>query len=324
MDSIDNNEYINAKNKIDSLKYELKKVVVGQEEVINQSIICLLAAGHALVEGVPGLGKTLLVRSLAKALSGKFNRIQFTPDLMPSDVSGHAMYNKQSDNFVIRKGPVFCNLLLADEINRAPAKTQSALLEAMQEHQVTVEGQSLELPAPFMVMATQNPLEHEGTYPLPEAQLDRFLMHIWIDYPTFEEEVLLSQRLSQNVGDQLNVTEVQPVLSLEDVTALQTLLSSMQVDNSIHDYAVRLVRATRDWHGIQVGAGPRGSLALLRAAKAFALMTGRSFVMPDDIKSLATSVLRHRIRLTAELEIEGVSPSQVISDLVQSVDAPRV
>ena len=316
-------QYIQAKQLIDSLKNEIKKAVVGQESVIDQTIICLLASGHALVEGVPGLGKTLLVRSLSQAIGGHFNRIQFTPDLMPSDVAGHAMFDKQRDRFIIRRGPVFCNFLLADEINRAPAKTQSALLEAMQEHQVTIEGETLSLPSPFMVMATQNPLEHEGTYPLPEAQLDRFLLHIWIDYPNESEEIQLSQRLSKHTGDQLNTSAISPVVSLKEIQNLHTLLSQMEVDGSIHEYAVRLVRATRDWHGIEIGAGPRGSLSLLRAAKAHALMQGRHFVIPDDIKEMAPSVLRHRIRLSAELEIDSISPSQVIAELIQSVEAPR-
>jgi len=324
IESLESNAFTDAQVSIQKLTLELKKVMVGQDSVIEQTILCLLAAGHALVEGVPGLGKTLLVRSLSQAMGGKFNRIQFTPDLMPSDVSGHAMFNKQSDDFVIRKGPVFCNLLLADEINRAPAKTQSSLLEAMQEQQVTVEGQSLKLPSPFMVMATQNPLEHEGTYPLPEAQLDRFLLHIWVEYPSMEDEIELSKRLSGNIGDQLDVSAIKPVLSLQQVHDLQQLLTKMEVDQSIHEYAVRLVRATRDWHGIEVGAGPRGSLALLRVAKAHALMQGRHFVLPDDIKAMAVSVLRHRIRLTAELEIEGINASQVINELLQNVEAPRV
>lgn len=324
MDESINAEFTVARNIILAMKKELAKVIVGQDDVIDQTLLCFIAAGHALVEGVPGLGKTLLVRSLAQAVSGKFNRIQFTPDLMPSDVSGHAMFNKQSENFVIRRGPVFCNLLLADEINRAPAKTQSALLEAMQENQVTVEGQSLSLPTPFMVMATQNPLEHEGTYPLPEAQLDRFLMHIWVDYPSEDEEIALSKRLSGHVGDTLDVSQINPVIDLEKVSKLQSLLAQMEIDEAIHNYAVRVVRATRDWHGIQVGAGPRGSLSVLRVAKAYALMQGRSFVIPDDIKVMAVPVLRHRIRLTAELEIEGISPAQVIEELLQTVEAPRL
>jgi len=318
-----NEQFQQAKELILQLKAEIQKTVVGQELVIDQAIICLLASGHALIEGVPGLGKTLLVRSLSQALGGEFNRIQFTPDLMPSDVAGHAMFDKQSDRFVTRKGPVFCNFLLADEINRAPAKTQSALLEAMQEHQVTIEGDTITLPTPFMVMATQNPVEHEGTYPLPEAQLDRFLLHIWIDYPNEDEEITLSKRLSKHTGDQLNTSAISPVMSLEEIQSIHQLLSVMEVDDSIHQYAVRLVRATRDWHGIEVGAGPRGSLSLLRAAKAHALMQGRHFVIPDDIKTMAPSVLRHRIRLTAELEIEGINSAQVISELIQVVEAPR-
>lgn len=324
MENINSEQFAQAKIKIDQLKTEISKVIVGQDQVIEHIIICMLAAGHALVEGVPGLGKTLLVRSLSEALDGQFSRIQFTPDLMPTDIAGHAMFNRQQEDFVIRQGPVFSNFLLADEINRAPAKTQSALLEAMQEHQVTIEGQSLKLPSPYMVMATQNPLEHEGTYPLPEAQLDRFLMHIWIDYPNEEEEILLSQRMVSNTGDQLDTQQVSSVMSLQEIEDLQTLLANMEVDDSIHQYSVRLVRATRHWHGIDVGAGPRGSLALIRAAKAHALMQGRFYVIPDDIKSLAIPVLRHRIRLSAELEIEGIKPSQVIAELIQSIEAPRV
>ncbi|MFC3681307.1 AAA family ATPase [Bacterioplanoides pacificum] len=316
--------FSDAQARLQQLKAEIQKVIVGQDAVIDDILICMLAAGHALVEGVPGLGKTLLVRSLSQALAGRFNRIQFTPDLMPTDIAGHAMFNREQDDFVIRKGPVFCHFLLADEINRAPAKTQSALLEAMQEQQVTIEGQSLSLPTPFMVMATQNPLEHEGTYPLPEAQLDRFLMHIWIDYPDEKQEIELSKRMAANKGDQLNTQTINELMTPDDISALQTLLTRMEVDDSIHDYAVRLVRATRDWHGIEVGAGPRGSLALLRTARARALTQGRYFVIPDDVKAMAVAVLRHRIRLSAELEIEGISPSQVIAELVQSVEAPRV
>lgn len=316
--------FSDAQARLQQLKAEIQKVIVGQDAVIDDILICMLAAGHALVEGVPGLGKTLLVRSLSQALAGSFNRIQFTPDLMPTDIAGHAMFNREQDDFVIRKGPVFCHFLLADEINRAPAKTQSALLEAMQEQQVTIEGQSLSLPTPFMVMATQNPLEHEGTYPLPEAQLDRFLMHIWIDYPDEQQEIELSKRMAANKGDQLNTQTINELMTPDDISALQTLLTEMEVDDSIHDYAVRLVRATRDWHGIEVGAGPRGSLALLRTARARALTQGRYFVIPDDVKAMAVAVLRHRIRLSAELEIEGISPSQVIAELVQSVEAPRV
>lgn len=316
--------FSDAQVRLQQLKAEIQKVIVGQDAVIDDILICMLAAGHALVEGVPGLGKTLLVRSLSQALAGRFNRIQFTPDLMPTDIAGHAMFNREQDDFVIRKGPVFCHFLLADEINRAPAKTQSALLEAMQEQQVTIEGQSLALPTPFMVMATQNPLEHEGTYPLPEAQLDRFLMHIWIDYPDEQQEIELSKRMAANKGDQLNTQTINELMTPDDISALQTLLTRMEVDDSIHDYAVRLVRATRDWHGIEVGAGPRGSLALLRTARARALTQGRYFVIPDDVKAMAVAVLRHRIRLSAELEIEGISPSQVIAELVQSVEAPRV
>ena len=306
------------------LRSEIAKAVVGQGEVVDQALIALFSAGHVLVEGVPGLGKTLLVRALAKTFNGSFSRIQFTPDLMPSDITGHAMYDMQSQSFKIRRGPVFTNLLLADEINRAPAKTQAALLEVMQEQQVTIEGKGLAMNAPFMTLATQNPIEQEGTYPLPEAQLDRFLLKILIDYPAHEEENTLVRSVTQGrVGDQLNVDRVGSIIDPEGVIRIQRVTAALQVDERVVDYAVRIVRQTRSWPGIAVGAGPRGGIALVRAARAAALLRGQDFVTPDDVKTVAISGLRHRVMLAPELEIEGQTPDTVLAAILDKVEAPR-
>ena len=306
------------------MRAEIGKALIGQEQVVEQILIALFAAGHVLIEGVPGLGKTLLVRALAKTFEGNFARIQFTPDLMPSDVSGHAMYDLKSEQFRIRKGPVFTNLLLADEINRAPAKTQAALLEVMQEYQVTIEGQPLMLTPPFMTLATQNPLEQEGTYPLPEAQLDRFLLKILIDYPSEQEEKsLVASVTNGQVGDTLNVDAVSAVVKAASIVKVQQIVSGLRVDERVNDYAVRITRKTREWPGISIGAGPRGGIALIRAARAKALFAGRDFVTPDDVKAIAIPALRHRISLASEVEIEGHKPDDILAALLEKVEAPR-
>jgi len=306
------------------IRTAIGQAVVGQSEVIDQVLVALFAAGHVLIEGVPGLGKTLLARALAKTFDGDFARIQFTPDLMPTDITGHIIYDMKNERFNVRKGPVFTSLLLADEINRAPAKTQSALLEVMQEHQVSIEGQPMTVPSPFMTIATQNPIEQEGTYPLPEAQIDRFLLKIHIVYPSVEEEDNLVRTVTGGrVGDALDVSAVTTVINPESVIRLQRLAAGLQVDAAVNTYAVQIARATRDWPGVRIGAGPRGGIALIRAARARALINGQAFVTPDDIKSVAVPVLRHRLILAPELELEGQSPDGVLESLLSQVQAPR-
>ena len=310
--------------RVDAVREAVGRAFIGQPEVLDQILIALLAGGHVLIEGVPGLGKTLLVRALAQALELDYGRVQFTPDLMPSDVSGHAVYDPKTESFKIRRGPVFTNLLLADEINRAPAKTQSALLEVMQEGQVTIEGKSFPLAPPFMALATQNPVEQEGTYPLPEAQLDRFLLKIIIDYPALEEEKRMVDAVTTGrSASDFDLQRVPRVLSAGEVVALQQATAAITVDAEVIDYAVRIVAATRKWPGIALGAGPRGSIALVRAARAQALLSGRDFVTPDDVRDIARPALRHRIALAPELQIEGQDADDVLSALLAKVDAPR-
>ena len=304
---------------------EVRKVVAGQQDVIDQAITGLVSGGHVLVEGVPGLGKTLLVKALAKTIGGSFARIQFTPDLMPSDVTGHTLYDPSSGKFATRKGPVFAHFVIADEINRAPAKTQAALLEVMQEAQVTIEGESHVLPQPFMVFATQNPIEHEGTYPLPDAQLDRFLLNARIGYPSAEDEIALTRQVtSATVGDRLSVDAVNTVLDPARVAELQALAASLTVDDAVLGYAVKLARATRDNQGFSRGAGPRASIALVRCARARALMSGRTFATPDDVKAVALAVMRHRVAVAPELEIEGRDADSVLAEMLAQVEAPRL
>jgi MoxR-like ATPase len=308
-----------------ALRAELQKALIGQTAVIDDVLSALIAGGHVLVEGVPGLGKTLLVRALARCFGGEFSRIQFTPDLMPSDVTGHAVYDLQSEQFKLRKGPVFTNLLLADEINRAPAKTQAALLEVMQERQVTLEGRALNVPLPFMVLATQNPIEQEGTYPLPEAELDRFMLKLRMDYPEQSEELNMVRQVARSSkADMLDVTPLRTLLQARDVLALQKIASDLPIDEQVLDYAVRIARATRTWPGLAIGAGPRASIALVRCGRARALLRGGDFVLPDDIKGCALAVLRHRVRLSPELDIEGLSVDQVLQQLLDQVAAPRL
>lgn len=310
--------------RVAAIREEVGKAFIGQSESLDQILVALLAGGHVLIEGVPGLGKTLLVRALAQALELEHGRVQFTPDLMPSDVSGHAVYDPKTESFKIRRGPVFTHLLLADEINRAPAKTQSALLEAMQEGQVTIEGRPHPLSPPFMTLATQNPLEQEGTYPLPEAQLDRFLLKVLIGYPTLEDEKRMVDAVTtgRHAGD-FDLSQVRRVAGTDDIVAMQRGTALVTVDEQVIDYAVRIVAATRQWPGIAMGAGPRGSIALVRAARAQAVLQGRDFVTPDDVRDIARPALRHRLLLAPELQIEGQSADDALAGLLARVEAPR-
>ena len=320
----DSAQFLIAHENLNKLRNNFSNVVIGQQATIDELLISVAAGGHVLIEGVPGLAKTLLARCLAYSAQADDVRIQFTPDLMPSDIIGHAMFESESQSFTVREGPVFANVVVADEINRAPAKTQSALLEAMQEQQVTIEGETRALPQPFIVIATQNPIEQEGTYPLPQAQLDRFLCKVLIDYPSADEELKMLQQVThESIANQLDLSHLQAVLNVNDLVHIQQTASFISVDAAVQKYIVSIVTATRSWNGIDMGAGPRGSIALLRAARAHALLHGNEFVTPDDVKIIATAVLRHRIQLTPDLEIEGYSPDDVIANLLSTVDAPR-
>ncbi len=305
-----------------ALREEVAKVVVGQDGVVSGLIVALLSPGHVLLEGVPGVAKTLLARTMAAAVALDFSRIQFTPDLMPSDVTGQSIFAQ--DSFRWRPGPVFTNVLLADEINRTPPKTQAALLEAMEEHQVSVEGQGRPLPEPFLVVATQNPIEYEGTYPLPEAQLDRFLLKLVVPYPDASEEEAVVARVDAGLdATNLVAAGVRPIVSGADILAARERVAALRVDPVIHAYLVALARSTRTLPTVSLGVSPRGSTMLLRAAKAWAWLAGRPYVTPDEVKAMVKPVFRHRLRLRPEAELEGVTADQVLDGVLASVPVPR-
>jgi MoxR-like ATPase len=306
-----------------SVAEEVGRAVVGQDAALQTLFATVIAGGHALLEGYPGTAKTLAVRALAAAIGGRYSRIQFTPDLMPADITGTSVFNPADRTFEFRPGPVFADLLLADEINRAPSKTQSSLLEAMQERRVTADGKPHDLPPAFTVFATQNPIEYEGTYPLPEAQLDRFMVKIVIAYPEADHERTMLSRYRDGVMIHELPSKIAPRVSVEEVLALRQEVHAVRAEDAIVGYCVDLVRQTRQWPSISVGASPRAAISLLLLAKAFAALGGRDFVVPDDVKGCAPAVLRHRVILRAEAEIEGTRADDVVRDLINAVKVPK-
>lgn len=307
---------------VEQVRQTLGKIIVGQKDTIDFLIAGLLADGHVLLEGVPGVAKTLSAKLVARSIDASFSRIQFTPDLMPSDVLGTSVFDPRSASFEYRKGPIFGHIILVDEINRAPAKTQSALFEVMEERQVTVDGHTYQMEEPFMVLATQNPIEQEGTYRLPEAQLDRFLFKIEVKYPSLEEEtaILLNQH-QQKLDEELK--EVKAVLSIEQIRACRTIIKGLHVEPKLIEYVAKIVHETRNNKSLYLGASPRASLAMVNSAKAIAAMQGRDFVTPEDIVKVAAPVLAHRIMLTPDKEMEGLTASDVVAQIIQKIEVPR-
>jgi len=311
-------------DKFGQLRAELGKVIFGQEAVLDQMMMTLLCGGHALLEGVPGTAKTLAVRALSMALSCRAKRIQFTPDLMPSDIIGTNVFNLASNTFELRQGPLFTDLLLGDEINRAPAKTQSALLQGMSECHATIDGVRYELSPIFTVFATQNPIEYEGTYPLPEAQQDRFLLKIKVDYPTEDtERNILNAIDSGNPPDALEPGTITPVFTVEELAEARKVLAAVRVEPGVLNYILQIVRSTRDHESVLVGAGPRGAIYLMLASKARALLQGRDFVTPDDVAAMLLPVLAHRITLTADAEIQGSTEEETLQSIMDKIEVPR-
>ncbi len=300
---------------------EVGKAIVGKRDTLEKILLAVLCDGHILFEDYPGLAKTLTAKSFAQSLGCEFKRIQFTSDLLPADITGSYILNRSTSAFELRRGPIFCNVLLADEINRASPRTQSALLEAMQERQVTIENSTMHLDAPFIVFATQNPIEYEGTYPLPEAQLDRFIMKLGIGYPSQEEEAEILDRRTKRESDDVKIEQV---ASKEEIIAMQKLVEKTHVDQELERYIVKIVRETRNYSGVEVGASPRGSLAMLKLSKARAWLCGRNYVLPDDIKAIAVPALSHRIILTADQWIRGTKAESIVSGLLGKIEVPKV
>lgn len=310
------------KNGADRIRAEIGKIIVGQQDVVDLLIIALLSDGHVLIEGVPGVAKTLTAKLTAKTLSVGFSRIQFTPDLMPSDIIGSSIFNIKTQEFEFKRGPVFSNIVLCDEINRAPAKTQAALFECMQENQVTVDGTVHALMPPFMVLATQNPIEQEGTYRLPEAQLDRFLFKVLVDYPSLEDEFKIISEF-QRLGGDLSPAQINPVLSAVELAEYRKKVREVHAEDKLMEYIARIVHQTRNNRNLILGASPRASLAILAGSKAKAAISGRDFITPEDIKYIALPVLRHRIQLTPESEMEGGTPERAVAEILSLIEVPR-
>ena len=310
------------KESIDKVRTEVKKIIVGQDKIIDMMIAAVLADGHILIEGVPGIAKTLLAKIIARTISADFSRIQFTPDLMPSDILGTSVFNVKTSEFEFNRGPLFSNIILIDEINRAPAKTQAALFEAMEERQVTVDGSTYKMDIPFAIIATQNPIEHEGTYKLPEAQLDRFIFKVEMDYPQPEEEIkiLLDLHNRKNIND-LNL--ITPVFTKENLRQFREKVRAAHLDEKVANYITQIVTRTRNNSDLYLGGSPRASISIMIGAKAFAAINGRDFVTPDDVKMVVTPALRHRILLTPEREMEGKSTDDIIRSILEKVEVPR-
>ncbi len=307
---------------ITNIRTEVGKIIVGQQRMVDLLIAALLADGHVLIEGVPGVAKTLTTKLLAQTISADFSRIQFTPDLMPADVIGTSVFNPKATEFEFKQGPVFSNLVLIDEINRSPAKTQAALFEVMEERQITVDGNTYLMETPFMVVATQNPIEHEGTYRLPEAQLDRFLFRIDVPYPSLEEEISILDG-SYSRKNKLDISELDKVITADEIAKQRAVVSSVHVEPELMKYIAQIIQNTRNSSSVSIGASPRASVFVMRAAQAWAAMNGRDFITPEDVKEVINPVLRHRITLTPEKEMEGMKPDQIIQMILEKVEVPR-
>lgn len=312
----------NFRNKVQAIRNEISKIIVGQQNMVDLLLAGILANGHVLIEGVPGVAKTLTSKLVARTINVTFSRIQFTPDLMPSDVIGTPVFNPQSSSFEFKAGPVFGNIVLIDEINRAPAKTQSSLFEVMEERQITVDGRTYQMQPPFIVIATQNPVEQEGTYRLPEAQLDRFLFKITVPYPSMDEEIVMLKNIQELRGQQA-VAHLNSVMNADDIIEMQQVVRNLIAEEKILKYIAQIVNATRGHRSLSLGASPRASIGLLNAAKAMAALSGRDYIIPDDVITVAKPVLAHRVMLSPEKEMEGISADDVINEIISTIDVPR-